>query len=616
LPISTRLLRGRYVAVALTLAALVAGAVARFSGNPLAGHRIWLIGVVVLGAPLVFRTIWDAAHGHFATDVVATLSIVGAVALQQPLAGLVIVLMQTTGEALEQYAEGRASAAVRALEAAAPRTAHVLREGAAVDVPATAVAVGDRLLIRPGDLVPCDGVVIRGESELDTSKLTGEAAPLRATAETIVMSGMANGFGSFEMRATALADESQYARIVQFVRTAQASKAPLQRLADKYAVWFTPITIALVALTVALTGDWLRGLAIMVVATPCPLILATPVAIIGGINRAARRQVIVRHGGALERLSQIDTAVLDKTGTVTIGQPRLGDVDVAPGYDRDTVLRYAAAVEEHASHSLARVLVDAVREMGLDVPPSTEHRESPGQGIAGTVDGHSVVVGARRFVRAAAASAAELEQVLSNKNAGMRALVAIDGQIAAVIEFADEIRPELSATLARLRAIGVDRVALYSGDHTPIALEVASRLGIPDARGDLLPADKAFLVKTLRDAGNVVMMIGDGINDAPALTAADVGVALASQGGGITAEAADVIVLADTLDRIADAIAIARRTMHVARQSIWAGLGISGVLMIVAAFGGIPPVVGAALQELVDVAVIVNALRASTGHVG
>jgi len=347
---------------------LVVGAALHYKVSAELANEVWMLGLIATGAPVVWGTLRAAGRGRFATDVVATLSIVGAVVLGHPFAGLVIVLMQTGGEALERFAEGRASAAVRALEEAAPRVAHRIVGGHVDDVPVSVVQVGDELLVRPGDLIPCDGVVIEGESEIDTSSLTGEAAPVQARSGTTIMSGTLNGFGALRMRATALAAESQYERIVDLVRTAQASKAPLQRLADRYAIWFTPVTLVVCALAVLATHDWTRALAILVVATPCPLILATPVAIIGGINRAAKRHIIIRNGGALERLGTAHVAVFDKTGTLTIGKPRLQSVRVARGFEHDEVLRLAAAVEEHSSHLLGRVIVEGARAAGLSIP--------------------------------------------------------------------------------------------------------------------------------------------------------------------------------------------------------------------------------------------------------
>ena len=604
-------MRRRAVLPLTALVLIVIGAILRFTLSPGLATEVWMVGLIFTGAPVVWGTLRAARHGRFATDVVATLSIVGAVVLGQPFAGLVIVLMQTGGEALERFAEGRASAAVRALEAAAPRVAHRIVGGHVDDVPVSVVQVGDELLVRPGDLVPCDGLITEGESELDTSSLTGEAAPVPARAGTTIMSGTLNGFGALRMRTTALAAESQYERIVHLVRTAQASKAPLQRLADRYAVWFTPITLAVCALAVLATHDWTRALAILVVATPCPLILATPVAIIGGINRAAKRHIIVRNGGALERLGTARVAVFDKTGTLTIGKPRLQSIRPAHGFAHDDVLRWAASVEEGSSHLLGRVIVEGARAAGLFIPAATDSLEAPGQGVAATVDGRTVRVGARAFVlpycEHGVLDAAALEQ----SDATLRAYVEVDGRLAAVIEYADEVRGELPDVLEALRAQRITRVVLLSGDHAPIARALAQRVGIEETYGDLLPADKAAFIERLRAEGGTVLMIGDGINDAPALTAADVGIALAAHGGGITAEAADVIILVDSLDRVPDVIGIGVRTMRIARQSIWVGLGLSGVAMLVAAFGGLPPAVGAALQEVIDVAVILNALRSS-----
>jgi heavy metal translocating P-type ATPase len=603
-------MRTRLLQLGATIAFLVAALVALSVSGGGAAQIVLRVGLVCTGVPLVWRTTRGMLHGKFATDVVATLSIVAAIALDQPIVGLVIVLMQTGGEALEAYAEGRASAAVRALESAAPRTAHVVRDGAVADVPATSVAIGDLLLVRPGDLVPCDGIVVDGDSDLDTSSLTGEAIPLHATAGTTLMSGMVNGLRSFRMRATALAKESQYARIVELVRNAQASKSPLQRLADRYAVWFTPITLVVCGVAVAVTGDWMRVLAILAVATPCPLILATPVAIIGGINLAAKNFVIIRHGGALERLGSVDTAVFDKTGTITVGKPRVSVVRVAADADRERTIRYAAAVEQYSSHSLARVTVDFAAAAGLAIPPSADHTETPGRGIAGVVEGHEVIVGARSLVVATCEDTTSLA-ALEDGAATLRAYVAVDKRLVGVIDYADELRPELSATTAALHDAGVRRLALLSGDHEATVAEFARRAGLPEFHGDLLPGEKARFIERLRADGHVVMMVGDGTNDAPALSSADVGVAMAAHGGGITAEAADVVVLADSLEGIPETLHIARRTLRIARQSIWVGLGLSAVGMMAAAFGVLVPIAGAVAQEALDVAVILNALRAA-----
>ena len=443
-----------------------------------ADHVTWYAGLALAGTGVVWRTLQGALQGRFAADVVATLAIVAAALLGQPLVGLVIVLMQTGGEALERYAEGRASDAVHALEAAAPRTAHRIRWQTIDDVPAEDVVIGDMLLIRPRELVPCDALVVDGTSHVDASMLTGEPVPVTASRGTRLMSGSANVEGPLTVRAVATAGESQYARIVALVRSAQASKAPLQRAADRYAVWFTPVTLVVCGVAYAVSGDWLRILAVLAVATPCPLILATPVAVIGGINRAARRQIIMRHGTALERLGTATVAVFDKTGTITIGQPRVSRIIAAPAFDRSTVLRLAGAIERKSGHLLARTIAELAESTCRVLPPASDVVEVPGRGITGTVEGHRVVVGARSFVIEQTPGATAELSTLEPPGAGLRAYAAIDNTLAAVIEYADELRPGVDDTLHDLRALGVRRVMLLSGDHAANAHTVAAAVGI------------------------------------------------------------------------------------------------------------------------------------------
>jgi heavy metal translocating P-type ATPase len=575
---------------------------------------IALLTLVVTGAPIVWRTVRGALRGRFAADIVATLSIVTAAILRQPIAGLVIVVMQNGGELLEKFAARRASRALQELEDASPHTAHRVDGDRIEDITAEDVRAGDVLLIRPGELVPADCVVVSGASWVDASRLTGESVPIDVGPGAALMSGSVNGDRPLTVRATARAGESQYARIVELVRSAQASKAPLQRLADQYAVWFTPLTLAVCALTFGYTHDWSRVLAVLVVATPCPLILATPVAIVGGISHAARHGIIVRHGGALEALARVTVAVFDKTGTLTIGRPAVSGVVAAPKWEQTEVVRLAAAVEQGSGHLLARSIVaEAERRNGKLLPNALSVTEVPGRGVTGMVGRHRVAVGSRSFVLEHSRIDEVRLRALENGNgdAALRAFVLLDDEPIGAIEFADTIRPNIPATFERLRRLGVDRTLLLSGDQPSYVRTVAASLGITEAKGDLLPADKVAVVSQLEHAGEHVLMVGDGVNDAPALSTADVGVALAAHGRGIASESADVILLEDDLSGVAEAIEIGHKTMRVARQSIMVGLGLSGLAMAFAAFGLITPVVGAVLQEAIDVAVIVNALRTS-----
>ncbi len=604
----------------LTVAALVAGIAMRLSAplEPWA-HGFLLGALVLLGAPVVWKTLRGMLQGQFAADVVAMLAIVTAAVLREPFAGLVIVLMQTGGELLDAYAEGRASEAVRELEAAAPRIAHRLRGARPADgvddLDAGEVAVGDLVLVRPGEMVPCDGEVVDGSSALDTSRITGEPLPQRVGPGALLRSGVVNSSSPLVVRVTAPASESLYARIVELVRSAQAVKSPIQRTADRWAVWFTPVTLAACAVAWFASGDAGRVLAVLVVATPCPLILATPVAVIGGINRAARRQVIVRNGAALELLARVDTVVFDKTGTLTHGRPAVSSIEAFGGADAGQLLRAAAAVEMGSGHLLARSVLDEANERALTLPPATAIVESAGRGVTGIVEGHRVTVGNRALViEQHPAARAALEAHEPGGDGGLRAYVAVDvadGVRTGVITFGDRLRADLEPFIARLGTLGLRRTLLLSGDHAENVAPVAASLGITEAKGDLLPDGKVAVVRALEAEGRRVLMVGDGTNDAPALSAATVGVALAAHGGGISAEAAGVVLLADDVTRVEDAVRIGQHAMRVARQSIAWGLGLSGAAMVVAAFGYIPPTAGALIQEAVDVAVILNALRAA-----
>lgn len=574
---------------------------------------MWSAGLAVTGAPVVWRTLRGVAAGRFAADLVAMLAILAALLLGEPLAGLIVVLMQTGGEALERYAEGRASDAVRELEAAAPRIAHRIGVGGAEDIPVDSVAVGDELLVRPGELIPCDAEVTDGTSSVDTSRLTGEPLPINARPGVKFLSGSLNQDRPLRVRATSRAGESQYARIVELVRTAQASKSPLQRLADRYAVWFTPLTLAVCGVAYALSGDPVRALAVLVVATPCPLILATPVAIIGGINRAARQGIIFRHGTALEQLGQVTVGLFDKTGTLTIGRPRVARVVALPGFAEDQLLGLAASVEQGSGHLLARTVVEEAAARGIAAPQARDVVEAPGQGVSGLVDGREVSVGGWTFVAGRYPEAEPALRELRERQDGaeLRAFIVVGGRSAGIIEYADRLRPEMEEFVPRLRRLGLRQVVLLSGDDRANTGAIARAMGIEEAHGELLPEDKAAHVRRLVKAGEKVLMVGDGTNDAPALSSATVGIALASGGGGISAEAADAVLLADDPSRVVTAIAISQRTLRLARQSIWAGLGLSGVGMAAASLGWLPPVAGALAQEAIDVAVILNALRAS-----
>jgi len=572
-----------------------------------------MIGLVLCGAPVVYSTVRGLLRGKFAADVIASMTVVTALVLGHPVVGLVIVVMQTGGEALERMAGARATNALRALQESAPTKAHRITGDTVEDVPVAKMKTGDLILVRPGEIVPCDGEVVAGTSHLDTATLTGEPIPRKVTPGSAVMSGSINQESPLQVRTTAVAEESQFAKIVALVREAQSSKAPLQRIADRFAIWFTPATVVVCTIAYLVSGEWERVLAVLAIATPCPLILATPVAILGGMNTSARRQILVRNGGALEALARTTAVVFDKTGTITIGQPKVSRVVAVDSIPESEVLRLASSVEQGSGHLLARTLVTEARERGVLAEAATSVVEAPGRGVEGEIHGYRVAVGARSFIAERYPGTRELMSDLDTRHdpSSLRAYVAVDGELAGLVEYGDMMREGIADLVTSLRSSGIKHVVLLSGDRAETVREIARQAGIDDARGDMLPEDKVEVVRRLVHNGESVIMMGDGTNDAPALGTATVGVALASHGRGIATEAADIIFLADDPSRLLDAIRISRRTMRVARQSIWFGLGVSVIGMLFAASGAIVPLAGAAIQEVVDLGVILNALRAS-----
>lgn len=604
----------RYPLPVVALVGLVIGGAATFFlANPVLGGQVWFLTLVIGGAPVVFKTARGIARGRFAADIVAMLAIVSAILLDEAFAGVVIVLMQTGGEALEDYGLGQASSALDALIARAPRTA-TRSDGAATSVvPVDEVGVGDLLLVKKGDLIPVDGSVVSDGAEVDESALTGEPLPRPKARGDLLMSGSVNVGGAIEMRATSIARESQYAKIVRLVREAQQEKPRIQRLADKYAVWFTPLTLAVAVLGVALTADVYTFLAVLVVATPCPLILATPIAVISGVNRASKEGIIVKSEAALEQVGDTKVVVFDKTGTVTYGVPSVERVVALSGWSEDEVLLMAATVEQLSSHPIAASLAERGRERFGRLQLPLSFSEVPSRGIEGDIGGSHVVVGLKRFCEEKIGRPFQVDQGLLigefAVHGKLTTFVAINGRPAGVVIFTDQVRPGVPYMVGRLRELGVREVVMLTGDNKENAEVVARESGLLSYEANLLPSEKVQQVARLKSQYGVTVMVGDGINDAPALAAATVGIAMGARGTGISAEAADMVLLVDDVTRVSEAVATGQRMTMVARQGINFGLGASFVLMAVASLGFIEPAIGAILQEFVDVLVILNALR-------
>ena len=591
----------------VALAGLVSGLALHFLGRTEAAATPWTVGAIPILAALLLEILRSLWRGEVGLDIVAAMSMSAALTFGETLAAAVVAVMYSGGTFLESFAEGQARREMQDLLSRVPRTATRHQNGELEDVPLDEIRPGDRLLIRQGDVVPVDGTIASDVAFLDTSPLTGESLPVRLLRDAEAMSGSTNAGEAFDLKAIRRARESTYAGIVRLVEEAQRSKAPMSRLADRWSLGFLAVTVALAFAAWWFTGDPIRAVAVLVVATPCPLILAVPVALVAGLSRAAHFGVLIKGAKPLEAMARIRTLILDKTGTLTEGRPQIVSIDSHDSMSEGDILRLAAALDQASKHPVAQAIVAAAKERGLVLPVPSEVTEIPGEGVVGSVDGHQVIVGGDGFVTRRVGRTRGSHPALAAGS--VLVAVAVDGHLAGYLVMADPLRDGTEAMLTGLRREGVGRILLATGDRAEVAERVTEGLGLDGLRTGLTPDQKVLLVLTERKNGPV-MMVGDGVNDAPALAAADVGVAMGARGAAASAEAADVVLLVDRIDRLGPGIEIARRSRRIAVESVLAGIGLSVLGMVAAAFGYLTPVQGALLQELIDVAVILNALRA------
>jgi len=611
--------------IALILLAL-SGALALV--GPYGFWRWPLLAIILLGGvPLLIDTVRQLARREFGVDLLAVLAITGSLLLGEYLAGSVIVLMLSGGVALEAFALGRARRSLSALAERAPRVAHVFVDGKLVTVPADTVEVGAQVIAKPGEVIPVDGLVAEGSSSVSEADLTGEPVPQRKERGDLVLSGSINLDSPLRINATKRSAESQYAQIVRLVEEAQASKAPIHRLADRYAVWFTAIALVIAGGAWIYTGQPIDALAVLVVATPCPLILATPIAIMSGIDRAARDGLITKSGAAIEGLGEVSVVVFDKTGTLTLGMPQLVEIaplDDAHGLpatpsDNTTLIALAASVEQYSPHILARAVVETAHQRSIPLRDVADVREVPGNGVSGSVavsaagERATVAIGNQTYMTSLGIElpAAIVEERAQRTEQGqIVSFLARDGRLAGLLVFADVPRPELAQLTPSLKAAGIKQIVLLTGDGATVAGQIGALAQVDRVVAHCLPEQKVAVVRELEASGHRVLMVGDGVNDAPALATASVGVAIGSQGLTAASSAADAVLLSPDILRVATSVRLGRQVMHVARQGIGIGIGLSIIAMALAALGYIPPTEGALLQEGIDVLVILNALRA------
>jgi len=603
--------RASAVLVALSVGALAAGGIAWLAGSPRVADGCWIAGTVVAVIPATVWVLVALRRGRFGVDLIAVLSLIGTLLVGEYLAGALIAVMLAGGRALEAAAERRASHDLRALLEHAPRFARRRIDSTVYTIALEEVAVDDLLVVGPGEVVPVDGRIASAAAVLDESVLTGESLQVERCVGEPVRSGVVNAGTAFEMHATATAKDSTYAQIVRLAAEAGAQNAPVVRLADRYAAWFLPLALLVAGGAWLASGSPVRAVAVLVVATPCPLLLAAPVAIVSGLSRASRHGVVIRSGAALENLGHATTLVMDKTGTLTMGSPVVIDVAAAPERDATEVLRLAASVDQMSPHVLAEAIVTEALTRGLRLSLPTDVVEEPGRGVTATLGNQRIEVGKLVGDTASAQWArAAVNRALLDSAA--IAWVCIDGRPAGAVLLRDPLRRHAPRTIRRLRTAGLNRLVMLTGDRAEPAREVAAVLGLDEVYAEQSPADKVAAVRAEQNRA-VTVMVGDGVNDAPALAAASVGVAMGARGATASSEAADIVLTTDRLERLADAMDIARWSRRIAVQSAVVGMGLSVAAMAVAAVGWLPPAAGALLQEGIDVAVILNALRALGG---
>ncbi len=561
--------------------------------------------VAIAGGIMSLNMFWGMIktlrEGKYGIDILAITAIVSTLAVGDYWASLMILIMLTGGESLEDFASRQASRDLRALLDNSPKIAHKVNNNDIEDLSVEDLKIGDIVLVKPEEMVPVDGKVLKGQSDFNEASLTGESKPIEKNPGDQLLSGSVNGSSAVQFEVTALAEDSQYQQLVKLVKESEGNTAPFVRLADRYAIPFTLFAYVIGGLAWFLTKDPVRFAQVLVVASPCPLILAAPIALVAGMSQSSKNGVIVKNGTTIEKLSKVKTIAFDKTGTITQGNLLVDEV-VPNEITVEELLAYAASLEQSSSHILARSVVNYAKDQSIAMLPVEDVREITAQGVEGRCEGGLVSVGKMSMISSLT------EEQKTDKTS---IYIAKDGHYLGHITFKDTVRPEAKQTMEKLNDMGIHNLVMLTGDRANIAETIAKEVGITQVRAECLPQDKINYHKELTEENRPVIMVGDGVNDAPALVTADVGIAMGAHGSTAASESADVVILKDDLGKVAQVIAIAKHTMTIARQSVLIGLFVCVVLMLIASTGVIPTLIGAMLQEVVDTVAIVSALRAN-----
>jgi heavy metal translocating P-type ATPase len=575
-----------------------------------ASDIVALTVAIVGGAIMLYGALAELAHGNLSVDFLASIAVISAVAIHEFLPAAIVVVMLLGGQAIEDYAAGRASRAIDALVKIRPKTANVLRAGKVETVQVEELKPGDVLVIKPGDRITVDGEVVGGNAAVDQSPITGESLPIEKTFGSGVLSGTICQNGALYVKATKVGEDTKFAHIIRLVRQAQGSKARIQRVADRYAKWFTPLILGLALIVYVFSGEAVRSVTILLTASPCPLLLATPVAVVSTIGRAAKSGILVRSGDSLELAGTVDAVVFDKTGTLTLGKLKVASVNGFDGCSDMEVLTDVAIAERFSTHPIAGAVQRYADEHELTIPHPDDFRELPGGGVMAEFEGRRILVGNLKFM-----SSQLIHVPLSVKDSfshfdGTTIFLARNGEICGAIVLEDTLKANASESISELGHLGIGKIVMLTGDSRKAGESIGGKAGINVVVAEVLPEEKAMRIVELKKAGYRVAMVGDGINDAPALASADVGIAMGAAGSDIAVETADFTIMTDDLERVPSAIKLSRRMLRIAKQSIGIGLTANAVGVALSAAGLINPIMGATIHEIADLFVIFNSARA------
>jgi len=595
----------KYKLLSFAIVAIILGFGLYIANYHTASNIILGTAIIVSVVPLLWDMLSTLRNGRYGIDILAAAAMITSVTLEQYWTGIIIALMLTGGEALEDYAENKAKAELKSLLDHKPRTAHLVKNKKIIDVKVSEVKIGETLSILPGEVIPVDCLVLSGNTSIDESDITGESMPKDKNPGDKLLSGAVNIEGSITVKVIHTAKDSQYEQIINLVKSASSSESPFVRLADRYSIPFTIISFMIAGSVWVISGHAIRFLEVIVVATPCPLLLAAPIALISGMSRAAKNGIIIKNGAALEKLAEVKTIAFDKTGTLTNGKPIIESIKTFNGFKEDEILGYAAALETNSNHVLAHAIINGAVSKQIKLPTAKNVKELSGHGLSGTVKGKKLLLGRLNLMQD---NQIELKNIHLNNKEYTLSYMAIDNKLAGIIFFSDEIRSESVDLMKRLKLAGIKHFQMITGDGIEAAKKVGHKLGISDIVANCLPADKMKSIESIKE--RPVAFVGDGVNDAPVLTVADIGIALGAKGSTAASESADIVIMLDSVSKVASAVEIAKRTFYIAKQSILVGIIISIILMLIFASGKLKPIYGALLQEIVDVIVIFNALRA------